>query len=37
MNFIKTIFEEMAQGNFSFAILIVGIAQIFAMIRNKKS
>lgn len=37
MTFIKTIFGEMAQGNFSFAILIVGIAQIFAMIRSKKS
>ena len=37
MTFIKTIFEEMAQGNFSFAILIVGIAQIFAMLRGKKS
>lgn len=37
MNFIKTIIEEMANGNFSFAILIVGIAQFFAMIekRNK--
>lgn len=36
MTFIKTIFEEMTQGNFSFAILIVGIAQIFAMTRSKK-
>lgn len=34
MIFIKTIFQEMAQGNFSFAILIVGIAQIFAMIKS---
>lgn len=36
MNFIKTILEEMANGNFSFAILIIGIAQLFAMIRRKK-
>jgi len=36
MNFIKTIIEEMANGNFSFAILIVGIAQFFAMIKKKK-
>ena len=29
---IKTIIDEMARGNFSFAILIVGIAQLIAMI-----
>lgn len=37
MNFIKTIIEEMANGNFSFAILIVGIAQLFAMIKKKRN
>lgn len=34
--FIKTIIHEMAQGNFSFAILIIGIAQFLAMIRRKR-
>lgn len=36
MNFIKTIIEEMANGNFSFAILIIGIAQLFTMIKNRR-
>ena len=34
---IQTIIDEMAKGNFSFAILIVGIAQLIAMVvKNKK-
>jgi len=32
---IKTIVTEMTQGNFSFAILIVGILQIVATIKKK--
>ena len=35
MSFIRTIIGEMAQGNFSFAILVIGVAQLFAMIRRK--
>lgn len=35
MDFIKTIISEMGQGNFSFAILIIGIAQLFVMRRKK--
>ena len=36
MEFIKTICAEMTKGNFSFAILVVGIAQLVVMIgRNK--
>ena len=39
MNFIHTILDEMTKGNFSFAILVVGIIQIFVMVwynrRNK--
>ena len=34
-NFIKTVTDEMARGNFSFFILIVGIIQIYLMIRRK--
>lgn len=34
IEFIKTIFTEMLDGNFSLAILIVGVAQLVAMIRN---
>lgn len=33
----KNIVAEMTQGNFSFAILIVGIIQIFAMLKNKRN
>lgn len=35
ITFIKTLIAEMANGNFSFAILIIGIAQLFAMIRKR--
>lgn len=33
---IKTIINEMLKGNFSFAILIIGIAQLIAMIKKKR-
>jgi predicted Na+-dependent transporter len=33
---IEVIIQEMAKGNFSFAILIVGILQLLAMLRNNK-
>jgi len=33
---IEVIVQEMAKGNFSFAILIVGILQLLAMLRNNK-
>ena len=36
MNFIKTIVDQMLIGNFSFAILLVGIAQLVVMIINLK-
>ncbi len=36
MTFIKTLITEMTNGNFSFAILIIGIAQLFAMIHRRK-
>ena len=36
MEFIKTICGEMANGNFSFAILLVGMAQLIAMVRKKR-
>ena len=36
IQFIQTICEEMVKGNFSFAILIVGIVQVFVMINNTK-
>ena len=32
MEFWNTVFEEMTKGNFSFAILIVGMAQLVVMI-----
>lgn len=35
MKFILTIFQEMLQGNFSFLILVVGIAQLIVMIKKK--
>lgn len=35
MKFIITIIREMAKGNFSFLILIVGIAQLVAMMKKK--
>lgn len=31
---IKTIITEMSHGNFSFAILVIGIMQLIAMVRN---
>ena len=33
---VKTIIDEMGKGNFSFLILVVGIAQLVAMIYNRK-
>lgn len=36
LNFIQTITNEMTKGNFSFAILIVGIIQIIIMLTKKK-
>ena len=36
MTFVKTIISEMASGNFSFAILVIGVAQLFAMVRKGK-
>lgn len=33
---IDTIISEMAKGNFSFAILIVGILQLIVMIRTSR-
>lgn len=32
---MSVIVEEMAKGNFSFLILVVGIAQLVAMVRRK--
>lgn len=32
---IQTIVEEMTKGNFSFLILVVGVAQLVAMMRKK--
>lgn len=34
MEFWSTVFEEMTKGNFSFAILVVGAAQLVVMITN---
>lgn len=34
--FFKTIIKEMGRANFSFAILLVGIAQLYEMHRNQK-
>lgn len=34
MEFWSTVFEEMTKGNFSFAILVVGAAQLVVMIIN---
>lgn len=34
MEFWNTVFEEMTKGNFSFAILIVGVVQLVVMIIN---
>ena len=33
---IETIITEMGRGNFSFLILVVGIAQLIVMLRKKK-
>lgn len=35
MNLIDVIVSEMARGNFSFLILVVGIMQLIVMIRKK--
>lgn len=35
MEFIETIWNEMGKGNFSFLILLVGVAQLVIMCRNK--
>jgi hypothetical protein len=32
---MKVIVEEMARGNFSFLILVVGVLQLIAMIRRR--
>lgn len=32
---LQTIIDEMAKGNFSFAILVVGILQLIVMIKKK--
>ena len=34
MDFFQVIYTEMLKGNFSFAILIVGIVQIILMVMN---
>ena len=34
MQFLQMILSEMGRGNFSFLILVVGIAQLVVMIRN---
>lgn len=36
MNLINVIIFEMTKGNFSFLILIVGIAQLIIMVKNFK-
>lgn len=36
IEWIHTIVDEMTKGNFSFAILIVGILQLIAMYKNNK-
>lgn len=36
IEWIYTIVDEMTKGNFSFAILIVGILQLIAMYKNNK-
>ena len=33
---LEVIIQEMAKGNFSFAILIVGILQLIAMIKKRR-
>lgn len=33
---IETIITEMGRGNFSFLILVVGVAQLIVMIRRKR-
>lgn len=37
INFLHTIVNEMARGNFSFAILIVGIIQIIVMLAKNRT
>ena len=36
MEFLNTVMVEMTKGNFSFAILVVGILQLVVMLRKKK-
>lgn len=36
MSFLQTIAEEMLHGNFSFAILLVGVGQLIVMIIKSK-
>lgn len=36
MTFLKTIVNEMSAGNFSFAILVVGILQLIAMLIKRR-
>lgn len=36
MTFIQTIWQEMGKGNFSFAILIVGMIQVVLMIAERR-
>ena len=35
MEWIQTVIEEMAKGNFSFLILVVGVLQLVTMMRRK--
>lgn len=37
MTFIQTIWQEMEEGNFSFAILIVGMIQVVLMIAERRN
>lgn len=35
MEWIQTVIDEMAKGNFSFLILVVGVLQLVTMMRRK--
>lgn len=35
IEFIQTVTAEMGRGNFSFLILIVGVAQLFVMMKRR--
>lgn len=37
MTFLQTIWQEMTKGNFSFAILIVGIIQVVLMTAERRN